>query len=394
MVRRTAKLRGVPTFHRLGEGARLPGAAFVALAPGADVPLLPLDLPPGLKGAARERVARRQMADLFGSGGKDVELRPAPLGIKASVWDRALVVQGQMREAWRDEAGKAGSRAIAILPDYLALPCCRGCWTLEPFPGGLRARLGVADGFTAEADLAETLLAAALETEPPKAILWLGDGEPPLSDSFKAQEIPVKRKAGEIEALGLPAPKMLVHGELALDLARDPGAELADMRRAVRPLLVPLVMGVLALAFWSGSVHFETGELRYQALEHRRNAEKIVRDTMIPTGPLLDIRAQVSKLVEDQSQAAEATATVEKPLEVFKLAGNVLTEAGTTVSRVSYQPGSGLVIDLQVTDFAALDSLVAAMRGRGIDLVVAQSSTAEGNGVEATLALASSAAGN
>ncbi len=52
------------------------GAGRIALVPGALAPLIALDLPEGLRGAAREQVARRQLRDLTGLGDDRLQMRP------------------------------------------------------------------------------------------------------------------------------------------------------------------------------------------------------------------------------------------------------------------------------------------------------------------------------
>jgi len=71
----------------------------------------------------------------------------------------------------------------------------------------------------------------------------------------------------------------------------------------------------------------------------------------------------------------------------------VLGDHDLTVTRVSYQPGAGLVMDVQIADFAALDALVTALNAAGTEARVAQSVTREDTGVEAVLAMAVSQGG-
>ena len=57
-------------------GAEMPAGRHVVLVPGAEVPLLALDLPERLRGPAREDVARRQLRDRIGLDAARIEMRP------------------------------------------------------------------------------------------------------------------------------------------------------------------------------------------------------------------------------------------------------------------------------------------------------------------------------
>ena len=103
-------------FWRIGDGAP-PAGPFVALAPGADAPLLTLTLPATLKGPAREDVARRQIRDRLGPG---LDLRP----LGAEGWTRAAVAHRADVLRWRGALGTAaacglafhGSRVLTVCP--------------------------------------------------------------------------------------------------------------------------------------------------------------------------------------------------------------------------------------------------------------------------------------
>src|SRR6056297_2220059 len=158
--RRSAPAASALAIHAAGSAAAMPGRPFVATVPGADAPLLPLDLPPGLTGVARERVARRQLRDAGCGAGLD--LRPARLGAGRETWARMLVCEGTLRADWAAHVAPAGRRCRAVLPDYLALPAAPGLWVIELDEAGMvRARLGPEDGFAAESDLARALLEEA-----------------------------------------------------------------------------------------------------------------------------------------------------------------------------------------------------------------------------------------
>jgi general secretion pathway protein L len=353
----------------------------VALAPGEEVSLLALDLPPGLSGTARERVARRRLADLFGGALEGVEMRPAGRG----AFRRVLVAESAALDRWRAETAPAGPRCLAILPDYLALPAAEGVWTVETRPGRVLARLGPEDGFAAEPALARRLLAAARAAGPaPRAVLRLGPAEPEIDGWLEETGWPRHDSAAAIPA---PAPESFGHDELSMDLARDPAAAKAEMRRALRPWRLPAGLAALGFALWAGSVALETRALRAELAERRAAADRVAREVFIPSGPILDIRAQVARALEDQRARLDARAGEARPLAAFRAAAAVLAEGGARLRRAAYSPGGGLVVDLEIDDFAGLDRLVEALRAAGLEARVAQSTAREEAAVEATLAL-------
>ncbi|MDZ7708811.1 MAG: hypothetical protein U5K36_00815 [Roseovarius sp.] len=372
--------------HPVESAAPVPDGPFVATVPGADAPLLPLDLPPGLKGVARERVARRQLRDAGCGGGLD--LRPARLGPGREAWARMLVCDAALRAQWTRQVAGAGKRCRAVLPDYLALPAARGLWVIDAWnEGAIRARLGVEDGFAAEPDLALALLQEAARAAPPAAILRLGAPCAPLDAWLATLDVPVC-DAPEALPEAVAPPVRLGHGELALDLARDPEALRTALRGTLRRIAAVLVLALGGFGFWAASVQIETDRLRDQDLTYRRNAEQILRAGLVPSGPVLDIRAQVEGAIgRARAQADDARGSA-RPLDVLRAAGEVLAAHGCRVTRVSFQPGPGLVIDLEIGDFAALDALVGDLTAAGTGARVAQSVAREGRGVEAVLALA------
>ena len=231
-------------FVRLARPGARPGPRAVALVPGGDVPLIALDLPAGLRGQAREDVARRQLKDRLGLGPEALVMRPFATD-GADTWHHALVAEAGQLAAWRDLPCRA------VLPDYLALPAAEGVWTLAVEDGTLLARLGPGDGFSAPLPLAPAMLRAALKAGPPRAVLRLGAPSAALDDPLAEAQLHVARRAEEIAEAGLPLPQRLAHGELAMDLRRDPQAARARLRRRLRPWRWPYLFAACATGLWA-----------------------------------------------------------------------------------------------------------------------------------------------
>ena len=99
MTRRGRSQAG-PQVWRLGQGRR-PAGPHVAAIPGAEAPLLALDLPEKLRGMARERVAQRMLADRLAVPLEGLEIRP--FARKGDAWSRALVAEAARLEGWRGQ---------------------------------------------------------------------------------------------------------------------------------------------------------------------------------------------------------------------------------------------------------------------------------------------------
>lgn len=374
-----------PLIWRLGDG-RPPSAPHLAVAPGAEAPLLPIELPEKLRGMARERVGRRMLSEQLGLPPGDLEVRPfAPRG-KPGQWSRALVAEAVRLQQWRGALGKG---CIALLPDYLALPCAAGVWTVEVADGTVRVRLGVEDGFTAEPDLTEAMLAEAAERATPKAVLRLGEARQPLDDLIAGIGAPVIADPAALDRAGH---KLLRWTEAArgVDLKAPPGRDFDRLRAGLRRWRAPVLVAVLALAAFLASVVAETRTLRAQAARDRALAEALVREHFVPAGPILDVRAQVAAAVAAAGQP-QAGAVQADPLVLFQTAAPYLTGADIRLQSVAYRGDTGLVAAVEIGDFAGLDRLVADLRADRFEVELLESSARPGTGVAARLRLAAAA---
>lgn len=365
-------------------GTPAPRARHVALVPGADVPLLALDLPGGLKGPAREDVARRQLRDRLGPQGDRVEMRPFALPGDGDGWRRALVADAGLLAGWR---GRAGASCRAVLPDYLALPTAVSLWTLRVENGSVQARLGPGDGFSADPELARVMLARALDDtaqEVPGAVLLLGadgdvDDDAPeaglhwLDAMLAAREIPLVTTMAGVTALGLERPQVLAHGELRLDLRADPRAARARLRARVLPWGWPLLIGLVAAGLWGAAQILAIQALTQAQMAERDRAMVLVRDHFVPSGPVLDIRVQVARALATREAAAQTWRGRISPLMLFGQAAEVIAEQGASPQELRYDSAEGLRAVLDVADFAAAEQLADALREAGLRVEVLDS---------------------
>lgn len=375
-------------FVRLGAGGKKPGGRQVGLVPGAEVTLMALSLPQGVQGAAREQVARRQVADLTGQGAGALDVRPFHVPGEARSWTRVLVADSGAVAAWREQAG---SGARAVLPDYLCLPAAEGLWVLAGQGDNVMARLGPGDGFSAGAGLAAALLDTAWqdtsEATRPKAVLLQGALPGGVADVIEGWGVPVVSEAGALAAHGLDAPKVLGHGELGFDLRSDPQAARAKLRARVLPWRWPVLAGLVAAGLWSAGQYLAIERLDEQRRELAAASAALVREHFVPQGPILDIRTQVSRALAERRAGSEAADEAEGPLEIFGRAASVLTAARAKIGQVNYGRQGGLELIVTMPDFAALDQLTGALAQEGLRVSVAQSRNVA-DGAEARLGLA------
>lgn len=380
--------RAAPRLWHAGAGTPPPDAPFVALVPGAEAPILRATLPDTLKGAAREAVALRQLRDRLGTGTEGLVLRPARLGKRDEGWSGVLCVGRQAISGWQAGIGSARGRCRALLPDYLALPATPGLWCIQTAPDGgeVRARLGLHDGFSAETPLAGVMLAQALERAralgtPPAAVLRLG---PPDGGVDAALEgLAIRFSADDLPA-GIAPPRVLAHGELALDLGHDPQSAATAARSRLAALRWPLLLAALGLAGWLGSVAIETRRDLARAEAITAATIDAVRRDFLPSGPLLDIPVQVGRVLEDRRDAGPEPAG---PLESLRAAAAHLARHPQALQSLAFDSGTPVTLDLRLPDFATLEALLGALRADGLALTLARSGIEPDGQVSASVTL-------
>ncbi|WP_170125472.1 type II secretion system protein GspL [Jannaschia seohaensis] len=352
------------------------GRRQILLVPGAEVAVLTLDLPPKLRGQAREQVARRQLRDRLGPGADRIEMRPFPEGDGAA-WTRVLVAARAHVDGWRAQAGQGGR---AVLPDYLALPTAPGVWTVTRGPSGLAVRLGPWDGFGGSDEVALALFERALrDVSPlPSAVLALGPGLSRLTALATARGIPVETSPAAIAARGLPAPALLAHGEEALDLRRDPQVARSRLARRVLVWRWPMVLGLLAAGLWAASQILLYQRLEAETARLTAETTALVRESFVPTGPILDVRIQVSRALAERRAATETGPEAAAPLALLNRAAIVLAARGARPESLRYTEDGVLVVAAEVADFAEAEALAQALRDDGLQVEPVDTSARDG----------------
>ncbi len=362
-----------PAIWRLGEAA--PQGPHLAVVPGAQAALLPLDLPDGLRGLARERVAARQLVELLGLPADRFEMRVfAPRG---GAWSSALVVDADEAARWR---GALKPGCLGLVPDWLALPAADGLWVVETVEDGVAVRLGPGDGFGAEPELALVQLQGE---EPPRAVLRLGAAEDEIDGFLAGLDVPVLRDADDLRGAGF-APLRWAEALGGIDLAEPPGAGHDRLAARIGLWRLPVVAAALGVAIWLGAVFVETQGYQKDATRDVGLTQAMVREHFVPQGPLLDIRAQVAAAMARTGPAEFADPAL-PALTQLQIAAPVLM--GETLQSAAWRADTGLVVTVAAGDFAALDRLDAELAEAGFAVDRLDSRAQQTGGVVARLRL-------
>lgn len=372
------RMPDAPMFWRLGSG-EAPRGPHVALVPGADAPLLPVDLPDGLRGMARERVAQRQLAEALAMPADALEMRPFSEPGQKAAWSRVLVA-GSQAEGWRKQLRPG---CIALVPDYLALPCIAQVWTVEVDDNGVTARLGTGDGFSAEPDMALHLLQRAPK---PRAVLRLGNPEPQIDAFLETLNVPVVADMAALAKTGAGRPLRFAEAAGGIDLKTPPGAVYDRLGQGIARWRWPAIFAALALLAYVGTLTAETRRLQAETARAASLTRDLVRQHFVAQGPILDVRAQVQAIVDAAEQPVMARRDV-PPMLLFQRAAPTLDRDALTLQVAEYRADTGLVTGVTADDFASLDTLVADLRGSGFLVEVLDSRAQQSGGIAARLRL-------
>lgn len=359
------------------EDSRVTAGPHVALVPGEAAMLLQLEMPEGLRGIARERVARRQAADRLGLAPEAIDVR-----LLSETGGAALVVDPDTAEAWRQAV--RGSACVAMLPDYLTLVAGPGIWTLHVADGRLLARLGDEDGFAAEMALARLQIARALAVGRPDAVLRTGAPAPEIDALLSDAEVPSFADLDGLAAAGHPRPEPPRWEQSTADLLQSPNTDLDRVRASVRRWRIPVLLAALALALWVADMALRIDRARKARDALMAETTEIVRETFVPNGPLLDIRAQVARRATELTEAATDTNDA-SPLGLLRRVAPALQASDVRLREVSYRDDTALEIAVAADDFAAVEALARSIRDDGIAVDVVDALADGAGGVLARL---------
>ncbi len=349
---------------------------FVALVPGEDVPLIDVDIPAAIRGFEREKILRRRVKDQFGLSAEQADLRPFGAGSRQNSWNRALLGDPKKLAVWREAEGVARPNCRAVLPDYLGLPTGADIWVVSGDANRLVARFGPADGASGETDLILAQMALLASDGVPKAIFVQGDIPPEITDFGETHNVPICNDIATLAPHTNTRLQVFGHGELSLDLRQEPRAAEVKMRRLLAAWRLPVVLGLFGAAGLAASLIVQTQghEARTDAL--RGETVALLRQNLVPTGPILDIPVQVTTRLQQLERDNAPIVRATPALVMFKRLSQDLGNAGLIEAR--FERGSGMEIDVELASFAAVDGLIARLLDRGFTVRVVESSARDG----------------
>ena len=377
---------GLSLFDVTGAEGPPPGT-FLATVPGEKVVCHAVALPRKAAIPTRRAIAERQVQDLLSEPMEALELHQIKAGRQVAPWSRVAAWDAELATRARARLVDFGARCKALVPDYFALPWEDDAWVMQAEGPRLVVRLDVGRGFAAHHEVAIALL--RLESRPPARIVLYGAPSAEVHDDLAKMGAELVPKAET--APPSPTPVPWGYKGFPLDLREDRAATVA---RLTSGLWRWAAIMVLALVGGSAVTAAQLAELA-QAREARALAMAAVtglaRETFLPTGPILDVRAQVGRVLASLESASEATETVPtEMLALLRQTGPVLLEAGAELRsvRIGAAPAAGqaaLEVTLDAASFEALDALVAALRAAGFEVEVPQSAVIETGATRARL---------
>ena len=318
---------------------------YVIVVPGQSAPIQKFDLPVGVKGSARRAIARRQLADRVGPAANAVELIP----IGGASWDIAIVCDRALLHGWCDAEAAKSRRCQAVLPDMLALPAAENFLVLQSDNKNLVARAGLYDGFSAPLNLAPVMLRKLIDE----------------NDLINLNHVDA-----------LPDDIRAVVAESGLPFAPLPGTgvqPLVDLRDALHARTAPgqllwggaAALALLAFGLWAGSVLIEIRMLNRDVAATRAATTELLREGLIPSGPILDVRQQVNQVIKAQTATGQGENA--STVALLSRATVALFGTGVDVGAITLDNAkNGLTIDIVAADFAAVESLLQTFRNAGL----------------------------
>lgn len=353
---------------------------FVAIAPGEEAPLVHLDLPVRVTGPARLGIARRQLVDRLGQGAAELELHPLVLGKEP--WTRSILVAPDVAAGWRADPLVLDRRCRGLVPDYLSLPAAEDAVVIAEEAGHVRARIGSEDGFSAPTALAASLLSAALQEESPKVALLIGEVPAEVRAVLAAAGVPITADPADVN-FSLAA----VAGVENVDLRRDPGRAADRFARQLIAWSFPVLLALAALGVASVDRMRDIRTLRAETASVRAATVDLLRRGLIPSAPILDIRAQVVQRVDGLG----ARDTGPDALDALHDAAEVIAPASVDLRSVTMTP-TDILLTLRAVDFGEVDALVDALRAAGLRAAADRARTTGEGQVEAEIDISLGAA--
>jgi hypothetical protein len=268
------------------------------------------------------------------------------------------------------------------VPDYLSLPAAEDAVVIAEEAGHVRARIGSEDGFSAPTALAASLLSAALQEESPKVALLIGEVPAEVRAVLAAAGVPITADPADIIFS-----RAAVAGIEDIDLRRDPSRAADRFARQLVAWSFPMLLALATLGVASVDRMRDIRTLRAETASVRAATVDLLRRGLIPSAPILDIRAQVVQRVDGLG----ARDTGPDALDALHDAAEVIAAASVDLRSVTMTP-TDILLTLRAVDFGEVDALVDALRAAGLRAAADRARTTGEGQVEAEIDISLGAA--
>lgn len=343
-----------------------PRRDHVLAVDGRLAPVMPVELPAKLRGAARLRVAQRQIADRLGLASDDIAVLPAG---KGHDWTRVCMVDRETLAGWADTAS---GRCRAIVPDYMTLPDKPGHAVMTAQGENILARLGPANGVTVPLGAAEAVLFRALEADGLRAAVVTDTVPKTVTDALVSAGVDLI--PATLNTAGVAKPALDLRD--ALRTGEDTGA--------LRVWFAAAALAFLAFGLWAAGLMIETRAIDDEAAKIRAETEEVLRQGLIPSGPLLDVREQVARALA--ARAAPDARDDMSGLALFSQVSLIVFERGIGVDAVELDE-TALRLSVNAQDFALAEALQDDFVTEGFDATTEVLRAREDGRVEARFRL-------
>ena len=342
----------------VGEDLPTGRGGVVVIVPGVEAPIFHLVLPTGLTGAARLRVARQQLSDRLSTSPDQLDLTPVPAGAKGG-WNSVICTSTDLRQGWCATGPVRDGRVRAVLPEYFSLPGAEDTLSATEHAGMVHARLGLQDGFSAPAALAADLLRAALGQHNLRRAVLSGA----LPQSF----LDAIADAGLSSQTGSLSTGRYEAFELALDLRNADTTQGNETAKGLRLWAAAVAASLLAFVIWAISLHLETRAIERDATALRQATVDVLRKGLLPQGPILDVRQQVTQRLGTAGSGSNGSENW--VLDRLSMLSVVLFGKGARVQSLAFDPTRGHSAVVLTRDFATAESLLADLQQSGFETV-------------------------
>lgn len=365
--------------------ARALGASVIVLVPGIDVSLMNAQVPTQNRQKLLKAIPyllEDQLAsdveDLFFALGDRLDDGRVPC---------AVVARARM-DAWMARLAEFKLQPDMVLPDYLALPCEPGVWTLYKDVDGVLLRTGVQAGAYIELDNLQPMLEIAIseagEQRPTRLRILDVDVNTPLPD-FSSLSVEVVRELFDANTFLNLA--QTVDRNIALNLLQGDYSRREQIGKMWRPWRPAAALVGIFVVLHLASSAVDLVRYKNQSAALQADIEKIYLETFPNEKRVPNPKVQMEQHLKELRGGSKGGGA--GFLSLLGGSAGVLTSVpGLELRSVRYKDGK-LDIDMTIADLQALDKLKQTLTQEAAMDVEILSANARGNVVESRMQLRS-----